>query len=267
MAMTFVQWVDRQSWVHVIIRTLRLRALMSRLLQIWPVSRTFSSGTKVRVADLESFYLSDEIFKRETYRRTLALAGEVHTVMDIGCNVGYFCAYLHHFYRRSDFSGIGMDANPIVLKKAAANLELNGLTGIKLVQGLAGGDEEKGTQDFYLYASHLGSSQFLQAETGRALKGDWTRISVPVLKPSQLWQKAYGDISIDLLKIDIEGSEGKLLVTDPALFSKARCIVLEWHKWLVQEDELFRPLLALGFSRREVMETGPTTELWFFSRE
>jgi FkbM family methyltransferase len=267
MAVTLVQWIDRQSWVHDLVRRLRLRAGLSRLLSLRPLVRRGAFGTRVEVADLESFYLSDEIFRRETYRRALVRAGEVKTVLDLGCNVGFFCCYLRHHFGRTDFRGLGIDANPTVLGRARRNLERNALTGIQLRQGLVGGAKEGGTQDFYLYASHLGSSQFVRPEVGRVLKGDWAKIEVPVLEASGIWQAAYGDEPIDLMKMDSEGSEGALLKGDPALFRRVRCLVLEWHKWLVPENEIFPQLLAAGLSYAEKLEAGETTELWFFSRE
>jgi FkbM family methyltransferase len=266
MAGTLVQWIDRQAWFHALVRVLRLRALASVLLRICPLRRSYPSGTRVEIGDLESFFLTDEIFQRQTYRAALVRAGEMKTVADLGCNAGFFCCYLRDYFGRSDFSGLAIDANPAILQRARRNLELNGLNGIRLHHGLVGGSEERSTQDFYLYASHLGSSQFLQPEEGRLSKGNWTRIAVPVLKASELWRAQQGDTGIDLLKIDIEGSEGKLLLSDPALFQQARTLVIEWHKWLVREDELFPPLERLGFSRREALEKGKSTELWCFSR-
>jgi len=266
MASTFVQWIDRQSWVHALVRTLRLRALVSFLLGIRPLVRTYPSGARVEAADLESFFLSDEIFQRETYRRALEQAGQVRTVVDLGCNVGFFCCYLRHHFGRADFRGLGIDANPTLLERARRNLQLNGLEGIRLRHGLVGATEGNSTQDFYLYASHLGSSQFIQPESGRTLKGNWKKIVVPVLKPGEIWEGEYGDLPIDLLKIDIEGSEGKLLQADPVLFRHTKAIVLEWHKWLVKEEELFPVLRQMGFTRQEPLETGKTADLWFFSR-
>jgi FkbM family methyltransferase len=218
------------------------------------------------MADLESFFLVDEIFQRQTYRRALTLAGEVRTVVDLGCNVGYFCCYLRHYFGRSNFHGLGVDANPVILKRATRNLELNSLTGIKVLHGLVGGSEEHSTQDFFIYASHLGSSQFTQPEEGKILKGGWTKIAVPVLKISEIWHAEHGETPIDLLKVDIEGSEGKLLQTDLALFRQTKCLVLEWHKWLVKQEELFPILEQIGFTHREALETGKSTELWLFSR-
>jgi len=266
MATTLVQWIDRQSWVHALVRALRLRILVSRLLQWRPIVRTYGRGTRVEIADLESFYLSDEIFRRETYRRALVLAGDVRTVLDLGCNVGFFCCYLRHHYGRTDFRGCGIDANPAILQRTARNLDLNGLAEIRLKHGLVGSTPGIQAQDFFLYASHLGSSQFLEPEAGRTPKGEWTKIEVPVLCASEIWRTELGGEPIDLLKIDIEGSERRLLRVDPRLFQQARCVVLEWHKWLVPEAELFPELQALGFPYQERLEGGENTELWFFSR-
>ena len=265
MASTFVHWVDRQSWFHALVKILKLRDLASWFLRLWPITRSFSSGTVVEVSGLESLFLCDEIFQRETYKRALSLSGEVKTVGDLGCNTGFFCCYLRHYFDRTNFRGIGIDANPAILKNAERNLELNNLKDIRLLNGLVGG--AKGTsQKFYVYASHLGSSQFLQTETGRLQKGAWKEIEVPILTLSEIWKTSYGAEAVDLLKIDIEGSEGKLLLADPALFQMTKCLVLEWHKWLVKEEELFPALLNLGFTHQVALDKGNTAELWFFSR-
>jgi FkbM family methyltransferase len=265
MAGSFVQWIDRQPWFHALVKVLRVRDAASWYLRRQPITRSFSSGTVVEVSGLESLFLCDEIFQRETYRKALSLAGDVKTVADLGCNTGYFCCYLRHYFGRTDFRGVGIDANPAVLKDARRNLELNHLEQIQLINGLVGGSEEK-SQKFYVYASHLGSSQFLQAETGRSHKGGWKEIEVPVLKLSEIWKAGHDAEPIDLLKIDIEGSEGKLLLADPLLFQQAKCLVLEWHKWLVKQEEIFSVLRKLGFSHQEALEKGDTTELWYFGR-
>ena len=163
---TFLQWVDRQGWVHGVVRGLRLRALAATALRIWPWRRRLAGGTVVEMGDLESFFLVDEIFGRATYREALERAGEVRTVVDLGCNVGFFCCYLRSFYKRSDFAGLGIDANRALLKRARRNLDLNGLGGIALVEGLVGAEGAGEAQAFHVYASHLGSSQFEAPEEG-----------------------------------------------------------------------------------------------------
>jgi FkbM family methyltransferase len=267
MSATLVQWVDRQRWFHAVARILRLRTLASWFLRLRPLSRSYPSGAIVEVADLESIFLRDEIFRRETYRHALTRAGEVRTVVDLGCNVGFFCCYLRHYFGRSDFRGFGIDANVAVLERAERHLQLNGLDRMELFHGLVGSTDNALVHDFYVYASHLDSSQFVQLETGRESKGAWTKREVPVLVPGELWRDGYGDETIDLLKIDIEGSEGKLLQTDPALFWQTKCIVLQWHKGLVKEEEIFPALRDFGFTHYERLEATPRAELWFFSRE
>ncbi len=266
MSVSFVQWIDRQPWFHAMARILPMRMLASWVLRLRPLSRPVSSGMVVAVTDLESLHLRDEIFQRETYRRALALAGDVRTVIDLGCNVGFFCCYLRHYFNRTDFRGFGIDANLKVLERAERNLELNGLTGIELFHGLVGNVEESLTPDFYVHASHLKSSQFIQVEEGKKLK-DWTRVDVPVLMPGEIWRDQFGDQPLDLLKISIEGSEGNLLRADPALFWQTKCVVLKWHKRLVEPEELFPILEDFGFNHREALEKDADTELWFFSRK
>jgi FkbM family methyltransferase len=265
MSVTFTQWLDRQSWVHALIKLFCMRQLTSWLLQLRPIARSFSSGTVIEVAGLESLFLCDEIFNRETYKKALSLSGEIKTVVDLGCNTGYFCCYLRHYFNRTDFQGIGVDANPAILKDAEKNLKRNNLNGIHLHNGLVG-SVEKVSQKFYIYPSHLGSSQFLQAETGKPQKGNWKEIEVPVLNLSEIWKTRFGNIPIDLLKIDIEGSEGTLLLSEPTLLLQTKCLVLEWHKWLVKEEALFPILHRLGFTQQMSLEKEPATQLWFFSK-
>ena len=50
------------------------------------------------------------------------------------------------------------------------------------------------------------------------MKGGWETIHVPVVRAGDLWRAAHGEAGIDLLKVDIEGSEGRLLRSDAGLF-------------------------------------------------
>lgn len=267
MSATLAQWVDRQRWFHALVRTLRLRALASWFLRVHPLSRSYPSGAIVEVADAESIFLHDKIFRRETYRRALNQAGEIKTVIDLGCNVGFFCCYLRHYFGRNDFRGFGIDANVAVLERAEYHLQLNGLDRLELFHGLVGTTDNTSVHDFYINASHLSSSQFIQLEKGKESKGAWTKLEVPVLVPGELWRDGYGDEMIDLLKITIEGAEGKLLQSDPALFWQTKCIVLEWHKRLVKEEDIFPALLDFGFTHQERLKATASVELWFFSRK
>ena len=267
MSVTLGQWVDRQHWFHAVVRILHMRALATWFLRRQPLSRAYSSGVVVEMADLESIFLRDEVFQREIYRRALTQAGEVRTVIDLGCNVGFFCCYLRHYFGRVDFRGFGIDANVAVLERAEHHFQLNGLDRMELFHGLVGCTDNASIHDFYVHASHLESSQFFHEETEKKAGSAWIKREVPVLVPGELWRDGYGDEMIDLLKITIEGSEGKLLQIDPALFWQTKCIVLEWHKRFVKEEEIFPALHDFGFTHHERLEAGPNAELWFFSRE
>lgn len=266
MSATLAQWIENQSWFHSMTQIGWMRRLSSWAL-FRSLTRPFPSGAVVKITDWASLHLSNEIFEHETYRHALELAGEVRTVIDLGCNVGFFCCYLRHYFGRADFRGFGIDANVKVLERAERNWELNGFTGMQLFHGLVGNTEENLTPDFYVHASHPGSSQFIQAGSGKNSRSDWTKVEVPVLMPGELWRDEYGDKPIDLLKIDIVGSEGNLLRADPALFWQAKGIVLKWYKELVEEEELFPVLRDFGFTHQEKLGADANTELWFFSRK
>lgn len=244
-----------------------MRALTTWLLRLRPESRSYPSGVVVEAADLKSISLRDEIFQREVYRRAVTWAGEVRTVIDLGCNAGFFCCYLRHYFGRADFRGFGIDVDLEALERADRNLNLNSIDGVELFRGLVGGATESSLHDFYLHASNPGHSQFSQMEPEKKPKGVWTSVELSTLIPGELWRERYGEELIDLLKIDLGGAEGKLLQTDPALFWQTKCMVLKWYKQLVEEADLFPALSDFGFTRLEKLETDADTELWFFSRE
>ena len=85
---------------------------------------------------------------------------------------------------------------------------------------------------FFLYPSHLGSSRFPREEPGRPPKGPWRRIRVPTISLVELCSEARFPDGIDLLKIDIEGSEADLLRHDAAVLPRVRAAVVEIHRWL-----------------------------------
>lgn len=249
------------------LRALRVRKLVSWYLQKRPLVRSLPSGAMLEVGDIDSFRLYDAIFRREMYARALERAGQVRTVIDLGCNIGFFFCYLRHFFGRTDFRGFGMDANVTVLEQAERHLGRNGLNRIELFNGLVGSTSEASTRDFYVHVSHLKSSQFVRPGAENNPVNGWSRVEVPVFVPGEIWRDGYGDEPIDLLKIDIEGSEGKLLQGDPALFWQTRCVVLRWHKGFTIEEEIFPVLRSYGFDYQECLDADRYAELWFFSRE
>jgi FkbM family methyltransferase len=139
----------------------------------------------------------------------LGSAGDAVRVLDLGANVGLFAAFCR--WRWPNASIVALEPDPdnfaVLRQTAAAN------AGIACVHGCAG--------------PHAGSVRFVAghfAESYVAVDdADPSAIDVPCLDAFEL------AASVDLVKIDIEGSEWDLL-RDPRLRTlSAASIVMEWH--------------------------------------
>ncbi len=255
-------WLDQQAWFHAALRWLGIRRLANAMLARWPQKKSGQHGTVWRVRNLEGLFLYHEIVEAEAYGQPLADVSNLQTVLDVGCNEGYFLGYLKH-RGWGDLQGLAVDANGAVLPAVQRLLEENQLNGIEAVQGLVGQATEEAEASFYVYPSHLGSSRFAVEEPGRVSKGAWQEVRVSVLALGQLWAERFGDVPIDLLKIDIEGSELDLLETEPELIRRARLVLMEVHTWLVDPAEVERQMQGLGFAG-QCHHQEANTQIWSF---
>lgn len=72
---------------------------------------------------------------------------------------------------------------------------------------------------------------------------------MPTFAIQSEWEKRYGTKLVDLLKIDIEGSEFDLLRREISFIKKSvKVIVCEWHNWHVSLQEIEQFLALHGFN-------------------
>ena len=258
--------LDGWSFFHRAIKVLRLRQILSAVLSLVPLRRYLkSSGTQYEIKDLESFFLANEIFKEQVYNEIFE-GEKVESIIDLGCNVGYFICYAKHRLGRTDFKGLGVDANPYLIERAKRHVSLNQLNQVKVVHGLAGG--EGGQCTFFIYPSHLGSSQFSLFEPGKEPKGKWKEIKVDCLQVEEQWNALFGsDSLIDLLKVDIEGSEGRFFEQEFSLLKRAKRMIVEWHKWIVKPKDYAELLNRAGFVKSRIITPGEWTEVVLYERD
>lgn len=77
--------------------------------------------------------------------------------------------------------------------------------------------------------------------------------------------KRYGSTLVDLLKIDIEGSEFDLLRGEINFIKKSvKVIVCEWHNWHVSLQEIEQFLTPHGFSQASETESDANGGLLVF---
>jgi len=163
--------------------------------------------------------LVNDIWIHNTYTPPLLWTIEPDwIVVDLGSHLGAFTLLAAMKAREV----IAVEANPDLFAIARRSLEASGVAGkVRIVQGAI--SREGPTVLFHISPSLIDSSAVRSVDTPPAKV-----ITVPALSMSELCADVQ---AIDLLKIDIEGSEYELLLspTSPDWLTKVRRIALEYH--------------------------------------
>jgi FkbM family methyltransferase len=193
-------------------------------------------------SDLE---VLNQIFGREEYMEIVKLYndhfdGIPEVIFDIGANVGYASLYFKRHYPNAKIIAVEPDTqNYLVLK---SNFENNDFFNFLILN--------KGVwnKDTYLEPTNLQASLGSWAYTFKETE-DITEIEAVDL--SQLIYENSGDKLVDILKIDIEGSEEVLFRDNTYMqevLSNTRVIAIEIHDRLADRDIITKQLRSAGFA-------------------
>jgi FkbM family methyltransferase len=184
-------------------------------------------GIKFSPSDLASFR---EVFWGRAYPAVLASAS---TFVDIGANTGmatcFFCT--QYDLRRV----LAVEGSPAMAEVLNANTaELPATIEIAMVAV----SDMDGVADFTVNENHRHS--------GFGIDGSAThRVPTRTLR-SLLDDHAFTEV--DILKMDVEGAEHRILLCDPTILTRVRCLLMETHNGRAQRDDLVRLVEAQGFS-------------------
>jgi FkbM family methyltransferase len=252
-----LEWLNRQRWTHFAINRLGMRRVANALLARVPIRRTLAgSGARYRCRYLDSIALAEEVFGRRIYGP--AVPANLSTFVDLGCNVGFFEAFLVHVTGRRDLRGLAVDADADMVRETSWTLAANGLSSVHAVHGLVGGPSRGGEADFYLHPVTIKSSAYAVDEPGRPFTGSWRKTRVPIVEVERAWSDRFGDARCNLLKIDVEGAEADFITPDNAFLRRVDAIVVEVHKWVITPDVVDDRLATLGFDRTAQLVDSPT---------
>jgi FkbM family methyltransferase len=182
--------------------------------------------------------------------------GAAETVIDLGCNVGWFTLWLAANGLVPNPRGLLIDADPRMVAEAKWHMERNGLSGCIVAHGAVGLPPSQTSTTFHIHPSSSASS--LKAyQPGRQLpvKGTIVDITVPAISVAVVWQENFGQATVDLMKVDVEGAELEFVVNESTFLQQGvRRLVIEWHKWCVSRQELDTQLASIGFELRETFD-------------
>ncbi len=174
--------------------------------------------------DLEMFVMStrNELYEPEIVRwirRELPPGG---MFIDIGCNNGYFSVLASQIVGSSG-SVWAFEPNPQAGKRARANFELNNAQNVRIYE-LALGDEP-GLTNFFVDALDDGLSRIID---GHRAERSGPELSVQVETLDNLLTQSPKPT---LIKIDVEGSEFKVLTGMARLLQSPACpvLIVEWN--------------------------------------
>ncbi|MCJ7805816.1 FkbM family methyltransferase [Patescibacteria group bacterium] len=188
----------------------------------------------------------DEIFFRKGYTPKFLPIESGDVVVDIGANVGVFSLFAASKDAGKIYAFEPLPENAGLIYR---NFKENNLPEPVVVQAAVA--DKTGLARFY-----LGKSD----PHGSLLKEGFRKnIEVPTLTLRSIISK-YHLKKVDFLKIDAEGSEGKIILSTPAyVWKKIRKVSLEYHDDMspVKHEDLNKRFQRLGFKTRLTSDGSP----------
>jgi FkbM family methyltransferase len=235
------------------VKILNLHGLGNWWLRHFPVIKTLpESNIRYRARRLDSLALSVEMFDQSSLYPHSEIPSPLRTFADVGCNAGYFLCWLCHEAKTTALKGLLVDANDEILEDAKWHVEANHLRDVQVVHGLVGKDDSETEADFFLHPSYTFSSANPSSEA--IAKSTWIRKKAPCISLEKKWQRFFGELSCDLLKVDVEGAELDFFQHETTFLKRVQTIIVEWHKEQVSFATLKEFLVQQGFALKKITE-------------
>ena len=199
----------------------RVSRFLPDALAMWPVEVVLESGVKVLIDSQLTLQMFVELFVTQPYLPALNLLPKPEVVVDLGANRGLFVLFVSHCLRLRGESVprfICVEAAKPNLKCLAHHVQANSLGDqVTLVHGAVCG-KRSGTVQFYYAPRAHGMARLVEG-------GRLTTRGVHVVDLAAFVRSS----KIDLLKVDIEGTEEEFLQEYPEILEKTRVLIGEFH--------------------------------------
>ena len=171
-----------------------------------------------------------EIFVEESY--AFQTANSTPVIYDCGANVGTSCLFFKEHYPQARIKAF--EADPHIAQMLTTNLHRHNVTDIEIINKA-------------VWVHNEGLEIVQEGADGASAFALGNKIKVPSVRLSE-WLKK--EISVDLLKIDIEGAETEVLNDCKDCLHHVQNIFVEYHSYLGQPqhlDEIINVFKANGF--------------------
>lgn len=247
-----------------------VRRVQTKIFEEMKLRWTLGSGTRIQVLSRADWTLYNDIFVEGEYDPALIalvqnLSGDSKAlVVDLGANVGFFSLRVFHvFALRSISPGrlhvFAVEPSSANLRELERRLQAQAEWSrcVSIVPGLVG---EKRTGSAQLFESH----NYHMTTLVESMKYPGARRTVASYV--DLDQILPRDVSIDLLKCDIEGAELAFAQTYVSLLRRVRIAIFEVHDNVREVGELRQALGSAGLTQERVLVDRGNTSVRMFSR-
>lgn len=194
-------------------------------LNLKSVSVTAAGRTaKVKIPDDEAGFLVDEIFVSHVYSIPLKSDDpDVKFIVDIGANVGLFTVWSHLMWPEAEI--YRFEPVPPVGKILEENT--SAIKGKTVVSGLVNNPSGPAPIARNILVQHNTGLASVSVQT---LQGQWNSCEVHLLDAGKTFDTLIGERTIDVLKIDTEGSEREILTSlGGRRLERVRYVAVEYH--------------------------------------
>ena len=241
-----------------------LGGLIKRYLQLgdgkYPFRVPLTGGGSLTLASPAEVRVFWQIFVRSSY----ALPDRCRTILDCGANVGIFSVWAAR--RRAGARIVALEPFPATFAALEANIRDNGLA--RRVQCVPVGLAAAPGHRLIRTDGDSPDRQLVRSETPDPNEQTITVHCIDLAECLRL----HGLDDLDLLKMDIEGSEWEVLLsTPPDVLARIRHIQLEYHevnaRFGYTPDMLFKHLAGAGHRLKSHHEDTYRTGLAYFERQ
>ncbi|MFA5931671.1 MAG: FkbM family methyltransferase [archaeon] len=147
-------------------------------------------------------------------------------VVDLGANEGFYIIAMKE--NNPNLRIVGAEALPINFSILNKNIALNKLKNIEIIKSAVTNKNGKIYFEYYPGVSAIAATDIAMQKRIWVKNKIIKKITVPSITLSTLCKKKKINF-IDILKLDVEGSEYDILTSSEEVLKKTKKVVIEWH--------------------------------------